>query len=163
MAAPMRHSCSLAVLAVAALLATTALAQTQNAPAKSDDVFSTVGRWFEQSFSWIGSNYKSAEKGVDNFNREAGIAAKETGGAVKGAADAVAKLPNTRMVAGHQNCTIAANGAPNCVTAANKLCQAKGFASGTSLDITAAEECPVRVITGHREAQPGECRNVTFV
>ena len=155
----------LAALICAMLIAAPVLAQSQPpAPAKTEDnFFKRVGRWFDDSFSSVGSHFKSAEKGVENFNREAGAAAKATGGAVKDAADAVVKLPTTRVVTGHQTCTVAANGAPNCQDAANKLCQGKGFAFGSSIDITAAEECPVRVATGQREAKPGECKNVTFV
>jgi hypothetical protein len=154
----MRPSIKLTVLLGVAVLAAPAFAQTQDSP-PPDDPLSAIGRWFDE----LGSHFRGAEKSVDNFGREAGIAAKETGGAVKDAADAVVKLPNTRVVSGHQNCTITANGAPNCVEAANRLCRAKGFASGSTVDITAAEECPVRVMTGQREARPGECRNVTFV
>jgi hypothetical protein len=151
-----------ALLCVLAL-SVSALAQTTTAKPKDDDPFTAIGRWLDDSFSTLGSHFKGAEKGIDNFNREAGIAARETGGAVKDAADAVAKLPTTKIISGHQNCTIASNGAPDCVAAANRLCRSKGFGSGTSVDITAAEECPVRVMTGQREAKPGECKNVTFV
>ena len=73
------------------------------------------------------------------------------------------RLPGARVVKGHQVCTTAANGAPDCVAAATTLCKAKGFGSGRSIDITAAEECPTAVMLGRREAGPGECRPVTFV
>ena len=75
----------------------------------------------------------------------------------------MARLPTARVVKGHQNCVIAANGAPDCGVAAAALCKAKGFNGGRSVDITSAEECPAPVMLGRREAKPGECRTVTFV
>src|SRR4029079_1830290 len=78
----------LAALICAMLIAAPVLAQSQPpAPAKTEDnFFKRVGRWFDDSFSSVGSHFKSAEKGVENFNREAGAAAKATGRAVKDAA-----------------------------------------------------------------------------
>jgi hypothetical protein len=138
-----------------------AAAQTadQRAPANSS-VLGKIGHWFSQSFTAVGDQFKSARKNVDSFNQEA---ARTTADAAAGAADAVAKIPKTRIVSGHQNCAIAENGAPDCRSAAERLCKAQGMASGKSLDITAAEECPLRVMAGAREAQAGECKNVTFV
>ena len=43
------------------------------------------------------------------------------------------------------------------------LCKRRGFASGQTVDITSAHECPLRVTLGQREARPDECKNVTFV
>jgi len=146
-----------------ALFAASALAQTQGQPPRSDGPFGAVGRWFSESFASIGSHFREAEQGVTNFRNEAGVAAKKTGTAVKDAADAVTKLPNTRVLAGHQKCTISANGAPDCHDAADRLCKRRGFASGQTVDITSAHECPLRVTLGQREARPGECKNVTFV
>ena len=157
-----RISNILAALLLAGWFAVPALAQEQ-APQQSDSVFGAIGRWFNDSFSTVGTRFQNAREGVDTFNREAGAAARVTGGAVKDAASAVAKLPNTRILSGHQKCLISTNGAPDCGDAANKLCKAKGFSFGQSLDVTAAEECPVRVALGQREAKPGECRIVTFV
>jgi hypothetical protein len=152
----------LAAFAIAASVATPAVAQNRP-PQESDAPFAAVGRWFSGSFALIGARFKSASDEVDNFNREAAIAARTTGGAVREAAGAIARLPNTRVLSGHQKCIVAANGAPDCTEAANRLCQAKGYAAGQSVDITAAEECPAQVMLGRREAKPGECRNVTFV
>jgi hypothetical protein len=160
--APMSILKLLAAFAIAASAATTVAAQNQ--PAQQPEApFAAVGRWFSDSFALIGTRFKSASDEVDNFNREAAIAARTTGAAARDAAGAIARLPNTRVVSGHQKCIIAANGAPDCNEAANRLCQAKGYAAGQSVDITAAEECPAQVMLGRREAKPGECKNVTFV
>ena len=127
----------------------------------STNVFGDIGRWFDQSMTSIGDQFRSAGKGIDNFNREAETAAKTASSAAADAADTVARLPKTRMVSGHQTCAITDNGAPDCATAADKLCQAKGLKSGTSVDVTSARECPTRAII-QREAR-AECKNVTFV
>lgn len=136
-------------------------------PTAASDFFGSIGRWLDGAFSSMGNNFKDAKSSIDNFNREAGVAAKSTADAAKDvakdAADAVARLPNTTLIRGHQNCPLAANGAPDCVAAANAMCKAKGFGLGKSVDTTAAEECPTAVVLGRRAAAPGECRTVTFV
>ena len=127
------------------------------------DPFSTIGRWIEDGFSKLGAGFKGARDNVDNFNREAGIAAKTTVDVAKEGADAVIKLKDTRVIRGHQNCPLAPNGAPDCVAAAVAMCKAQGLEGGKSLDTTSAEECPAQVMLGRRAAQPGECKLVTFV
>ena len=82
--------------------------------------------------SKISSTFKDAGKKVDNFGREAGVAAKTTVEGAKDAAGAVARLPGTPACRGHEKCPNAPNGAPDCVTAATALCKAKGFESGKS-------------------------------
>ena len=145
-----------------ALLTVPALAQPQQQQ-QQDGPLGAVGRWFSESFASISSHFREAEQGVTNFGTEAGAAAKKTGTAVKDAAGVVTKLPTTRVLAGHQKCTVSANGAPDCSDAADRLCKRRGFASGQTVDITSAHECPLRVTLGQREARPGECKNVTFV
>jgi len=159
----MRIPGGIATTLVVALLTMPALAQNQTQPPQSDGPFGAVGRWFSESFASMGSHFRDAEQGVTNFGNEAGAAAKKTGTAVKDAADAVTKLPTTRVLAGHQKCTISANGAPDCHDAADRLCKRRGFNSGQTVDITSARECPLQVTLGQREARLGECKNVTFV
>jgi hypothetical protein len=129
------------------------------------DVLGDIGRWLGKSISSIGDHFESAGKGIDDgldkFNRDAAVAAKSTASAAVDAADAVAKLPKTRVVSGHQPCPLADNGAPDCATAADKLCQAKGMKSGSSLEVISARECQLRKFS--ERDKPRECRNVTFV
>src|SRR5690349_5345127 len=157
----MRHAILILAWACAvALVSEPALAQTNAAP--EGGVIGDIGRWFDRSVSSIGDYFKNAGKEVDEFNRKAGAAAKATAGAAADAADTVARIPKTRVVSGHQNCPVADNGAPDCGSAADKLCQSRGLKSGTSLGVTSARECPARALVGHREAK-AECRDVTFV
>ena len=88
-------------------------------------------------------------------------ATKEAVEVTKGAVDAVAKLPATRVMKGHERCVTAPNGAPDCLAAAEALCRKHGFASGTSMDFTSAEECPARVYLSGPQAQA--CTTVTFI
>ena len=155
-------------LVLFSLAATAQDAPRPNPPAASPadqafDLFGTIGRWLDESIASINSNFKGTREKIDSFNREAGIAVKSTADAAKDAAGAVVRLPNTRVISGHQNCPTASNGAPNCIVAANALCKSQGFSTGKSVDMTTAEECPTQVLLGQRQALPGECRTVTFV
>ena len=69
---------------------------------------------------------------------------------------------SARVAQGKERCELAANGAPDCQTAAENLCRKQGFAGGKSLDFTSAEECPARVYLSGRHS-PGECKTVTFI
>lgn len=152
-------------LVLAGLMLAAAPAAAQNAKQETGGVLGDFGRWLDKSFTAIGDRFKDAgqgiDRGVDNFNREAGDAAEATAGAAADAAGAVARLPNTRIVSGHQSCPLADNGAPDCAAAANRLCKAKGMKSGTSLEVTSARDCPARALI-QREAR-AECHDVTFV
>jgi hypothetical protein len=148
-------------LCAAGILTLGAPAVAQETQKQGNNVFGDIGRWFDKSMTSIGDQFRSAGKGLDQFNREAGVAAKTTAGAAADAADSVVRLPNTRMVSGRQDCPVSDNGAPDCATAADKLCRAKGLKSGTSLDVTSARECPTRAIL-HRDSR-AECKLVTYV
>jgi outer membrane murein-binding lipoprotein Lpp len=138
-------------------------ATEQPANESSPDPFGAIRRWFNNSVSKFNSDVGDAQSRVDQFNHDAGTAARSTADAAKDAADAVARLPNARVMSGHETCTVSANGAPNCLAAATALCKGKGFGSGKSVDMTTAEECPAQVLLRQRTASPGECKTVTFV
>jgi hypothetical protein len=125
-------------------------------------LFGNIGRWFDEQGEKFGSTFKDTGKGVENFGREAGVAAKSTVSGAKDAADAVVRIPGTRVISGHAKCHNAPNGAPDCVAAANSVCKAKGFETGKSLDMTTAVVCPPKVLlSGSRGG--AECKDETFV
>ena len=143
---------------------------------KQDDpgFFNRVGRWFDRQFDNAKSGLNVAKDGVDDFNRQAGNAAKTTASAAAGAArttvdaakdaaDAVARLPSARVISGHAVCVRAPNGAEDCAAAAESICRGKGFSTGKSFDTTTAENCPARVMLSGRDPLPGECKLETFV
>lgn len=152
------------LLAAALLLGApmTALSQDQRGKPEEPGLFESIGRWFERQADDINSSFKDAGKGVENFGREAGVAAKSTVEGAKDAADAVVRIPAARVVTGHEKCRTAPNGAPDCVAAATAMCKVRGFESGKSADMTTAETCPPQVYLSGRSSGP-ECRTETFV
>ena len=168
-----------AAVIVVVCLAQPAPAQQPPQPApeaqkQDSNVFASVGRWFEQGFNNLKNTFSGAKTNIDDLGGKAASAGKTIGDkaaeagknaadAAKGAADAVKKLPATRVVQGHERCEVAANGAPDCRAAALSICQAKGFAGGQSVDFVSAEKCPAAVWMNRRKPEPGECVTETFV
>lgn len=156
----------LASVGAGAILFTAALAFAQDAgppaPAQAPGFLSAVGQWIDEQAAKLGSGLRGARSGVENLGHEAGAAARSTVEEAKSAAGAVATIPTARVVNGHERCTLAPNGAPDCVAAANTICKSKGFASGKSLDMTTAEVCPAKVYLAGRNSGP-ECHTETFV
>ncbi|MBS0534233.1 MAG: hypothetical protein JSR72_09265 [Proteobacteria bacterium] len=137
--------------------------QPQQQPQQSEPgVLESLGRWLDRQSENLSSSFKDAGKGVQNFGREAGVAAQSTVEGAKDAAGAMVRIPAARVVTGHQVCKVAANGAPDCVAAANAMCKARGFDGGTSADMTTADVCPAKVYLSGRNSGP-ECRTETFV
>ena len=136
--------------------------------------FESISRWFENGFAKMKSGMNEAKGGIDNLGDKAATAGKNIGDkaaevgknaadATKGAVDAVAKLPKTRVVTGRERCDVSPNGAPDCRVAAQSICSGKGLAGGTSMDFVSAEKCPAGVWMNRRKPEPGECVTETFV
>jgi len=156
-------------LFVGAIMLMSALAAAQDGaqspgpkPNENRGIFGSIGRWIEEQAANFGSTFKDAGKNVENFGHEAGVAAKSTVNTAKDAAGAVVRIPTARVVAGHEKCNNAPNGAPDCLAAAIAMCKAKGFDSGKSTDMTTAVICPPKVLLSGRNSGP-ECRDETFV
>jgi hypothetical protein len=79
------------------------------------------------------------------------------------AADALSRLAKSPGVKGRVACPIAANGAPDCKAAADKLCQGKGFKEGNSLDVDTARNCSAKALLSGRKPEESECRTETYV
>lgn len=122
----------------------------ETTPAHQPGMVDKVGRWFKDSFGRLGSSVDGARTSLGGL-----------GDSASDAADAVARLPNARVVEGHARCAIAANGAPDCRKAAEAVCKNKGFGSGSSLNIQSAQKCPARAWLGR--AEPGDCEVQSFV
>jgi hypothetical protein len=158
------QSAAVCVFAAALTLASV-IAAAQDVSAKPHEdtgFFATIGRWFEEQNAKFNSNLKTMGSGVDNFGREAGIAAKTTVDGAKDAADAMVRIPAARVMRGHEKCSLAPNGAPDCLAAAKALCKGKGFETGKSVDMTTAEICPAQVYLSGRDSGKG-CHTETFV
>jgi hypothetical protein len=124
--------------------------------------FARMGQWFDQGAENFNAGVRSMRDRIHSFSQEADIAAKTTVDNTKAAADAVARLPSTRVVVGHEKCKVAPNGAPDCVAAAVAVCKKKGFKGGSSVDMTTAEVCPAQVYLSGQNSGPG-CHTETFV
>lgn len=165
---PRLRSSKLAFLFAAGLVLISALAMAQDQATPSQKIkenegfFAAVSRWWKEQTATANSSFEDARKKVESFSSAAGDAAKTTVEGAKDAAGAVVRIPAARAVSGHEKCQLASNGAPDCVAAANKMCKAKGFGSGKSLDMTTAEVCPAKVYTSGRSTGP-ECTTDTFV
>jgi hypothetical protein len=152
-----------ALVMVSALAAAQEAAQAPGAKAEQSPGFlATATRWLGEQVETINSGFKDARRGVENFGREAGLAAKTTADGAKDAAGAVVRIPNARVVTGHEKCRLASNGAPDCVAAANDVCKGQGFSSGKSVDMTTAEICPPKAWVQNHAAGDG-CVTETFV
>ena len=123
------------------------------------ETISSIGRFIDQSISNVGAGIRGAGDAVGGASSAAGGFAKGVGDA----AGAVARLPLARTVSGWEPCPLAANGAPDCEAASIALCKTKGFSTGKSVDITAAQKCPAVVWIEKRQPKEGECKDEAFV
>jgi hypothetical protein len=99
---------------------------------------------------------KSPSETIDDFNARAKDAAKD-------ASDSLSRLTTSSMVSGRAACPVSGNGAPDCKTASDRLCQTKGFKEGKSLTTDSAEACSAKVLIPGRARKPDDCRTDTFV
>jgi hypothetical protein len=151
-----------AIVLSSALAAAQDAAKTSAPPPEPQGFFAKLGRWFDQSADTFNAGVRNMRERFQDFGHEAGVAARTTVDNTKAAADAVARLPNTRVLRGHEKCKVAPNGAPDCVAAAVAMCKTKGFEGGSSLDMTTAEVCPPQVYLSGRTSGEG-CHTETFV
>ncbi|WP_079545244.1 hypothetical protein [Bradyrhizobium lablabi] len=111
-----------------------------------------IGKMFDKLPS-----LKSSQQTIDDLNSRAKDAAKD-------ATDTLSRLANpSSMVAGRMICPVSGNGAPDCKLGADKLCQAKGFKEGKSLNTDSAETCSAKVLIPGRTRKPDDCRTDNFV
>jgi hypothetical protein len=123
------------------LLAGAALAQDaqQEAPpaasAPAGGFIDAFGRFIQDSVG----NWNSGIKGTADVAKGAADAATAV---TRDTADAMVRLPAARFVNGREVCPVAPNGAPDCRVAAEAICKAHGFASGSSADFQTYQKCP---------------------
>jgi len=123
------------------------------------ETLGALGKFIDQSISTVGAGVKGAGETIGATTGAAGDLAK----GVTDAAGAVARLPVTNVVTGHELCAVAPNGAPDCAGASLALCKAKGFARGQNVDITSVFKCPPQMYREGRAPNPQECRDESFV
>jgi hypothetical protein len=140
-------------------------------PAENPGIVGTFGTWMQQGVTSMSSGFDAMAKGAaDAASTMAKGAADVATGAASVAKDAagvavdgVTKLPVSGFASGHEQCTLAANGAPDCRAAAENLCRTRGFATGTSVDYVTSEKCPPAYRLSSRERPEGICPMDHFV
>jgi hypothetical protein len=125
--------------------------QGASAPSYQPGMLDGVGRWFKDSFTRFGRQVEGATESLGGLRDRAGSAAQDASNAAKGAADAardaadaMAKLPGSRVIDARERCKVAANGAPDCGSAAESVCKSKGYKTGSSFEIQSAQKCSAR-------------------
>jgi len=124
-------------------------------PQANPGLFNEMEKLFEKSISVL-PTLKSPGETIDDLNARAKDAAKD-------AADTLSRLAKPSVVTGRMTCPVAANGAPDCKAGADRMCQAKGFKAGKSLDTDASEKCSAKVYLPGYQRQPGDCRTDNYV
>ena len=123
-------------------------------PAREENpgLINEMGKLWEKSLSIL-PKMKSPGETIDDLNATA-----------KDAGDSLSRLAKpSSMVSGRMACPVSANGAPDCKLGADKLCQAKGYKEGKSLNTDSAETCSAKVLIPGRARKPDDCRTNNFV
>jgi hypothetical protein len=125
-----------------------------SSPASEENpgLINEMGKLWEKSLS-VFPKMKSPSETIDDLNARA-----------KDAGESLSRLAKpSSMVSGRMACPVSANGAPDCKLGADKLCQAKGYKEGKSLNTDSAERCSAKVLIPGRARKPDDCRTDNFV
>lgn len=114
------------------------------APRENPGLINEIGKLLEKPASML-PTLKSPKETIDD------------------AAGALSRWTTSPGVKGRVACPVAANGAPDCKAAADKLCQSKGFKEGKSLDVDTARNCSAKALLSGRKPDESECRTETYV
>jgi hypothetical protein len=141
-------------------------AAAPSSPPQPDPATALFGTFVQGSQQLMQQSGQFMQQGVATMGAGFGqmVGTSDAAEAARTAATAVTKLPLSGITAGHERCTIAPNGAPDCVVAARTLCRTKGFAGGTSVDFMTVENCPPEYRTVRRDDVPaGVCTMEHYV
>jgi hypothetical protein len=131
-------------------------AEPQPPAPENPGLFNEMGKVLEKSLSIL-PTLKSPSETLDDLNAK-------TKDVVKDAGESLSRLAKpSSMVTGRLPCPAAANGAPDCKVAADRLCQSKGFKEGKSLSTDSVEACSAKVLIPGRQRKPDDCRTNNFV
>jgi hypothetical protein len=127
-------------------------------PAQDENpgLINEIGKLWEKSKTILPA-LKSPQEALEDLNSRANDASRDAG-------ESLSRLAKpSLMVSGRMGCPVSVNGAPDCKTGADKLCQSKGYKEGRSLDTDAAEKCSARVYLPGHKRQPGDCWTEHYV
>ena len=125
-----------------------------SAPAREENpgLINEIGKLFDKL-----PPLKSPQETIEDLNTRARDAAKD-------ASDSLSRLAKpASMVSGRMICPVSTNGSPDCKLGADKLCQAKGYKEGKSLNTNSAETCSAKVLIPGRARKPDDCRTDNYV
>jgi hypothetical protein len=125
------------------------------APGNKPGFIDAFGRWIGDSVS----NWNAGLKGAADVAKDAADAATNV---TRDTAGAVARFPGARVISERATCPTAPNGAPDCRAAAEAICKAHGFASGSSVDFQTAEKCPP-IAVNRPDREPAICTIESYV
>jgi hypothetical protein len=135
--------------------------QSEPAPApdaiakENPGLLNEIGKLLENPSSML-PTMKSPKEAIEDLNARAKDMTKD-------AADGLSRLTKSPGVKGRVICPVAANGAPDCKAAADRLCQGKGFKEGKSLDIDTTRNCSAKALLSGRKPDESECRTDNYV
>ena len=139
-------------------------------PPENPGFVGTFGNWMQQGMTSMGTGIDAMFGAAKGAADAASTVAKGAADVAKGAADAavdtaagVTKLSVPGVAGGHEQCILAGNGAPDCRGAAEALCRARGFATGTSVDFVTSEKCQPPYRSSGRDTPEGACTLEHFV
>jgi hypothetical protein len=121
-------------------------------PPENPGLIHEMGKLFEKSLSIL-PKMKSPGEAIDDLNTRARDAGESLSNLAKPSA----------MVSGRVACPVSANGAPDCKLGADRLCQAKGYKEGKSLNTDSAQTCSAKVLIPGRARKPDDCRTDNYV
>jgi len=124
-------------------------------PKENPGLLNEIGKLLDHPSSML-PTLKSPKEAIDDLNTRAKDMTKD-------AADSLSRLAKSPGVKGRVTCPIAANGAPDCKAAADKLCQSKGFKEGKSLDVDTTRNCSAKALLSGRKPDESECRTDNYV
>ena len=118
-------------------------------PQSRPGLIDKLGDLLRDSAEGVASGLKGTQQRIEDIN--------------KGTLDTLTSIPVTGFASGRALCPRAANGAPDCYAATEKLCKDKGYTSGRSLDMETSETCNPRVYLPGYQRKDGDCRIESFV
>ncbi len=135
----------------------------EQAPSSRPGFIDALGRWFGESKAALDSHLRTTQDALGKVGTHATGAVKDATGAAQQATGAIVGLPGARVITGRQRCPEAPNGAPDCVLAADALCQTQGFKSGKGVEVSSGEQCSTKIWLTRRNPRDGPCVTETYV
>jgi hypothetical protein len=121
-------------------------------PTDQLDLLNGIGKLFGDPSSIFPALPTLKRETIDDLNARA-----------KDATDGLSRLTAPLIARGRMMCPASADGAPDCKVASDKLCQAKGFKEGESLDTDSAQSCSAAALLSGGNREPGNCRTNHYV